>query len=118
MADQPAENLFNLLGFNVAGDMGPLTFYTSKRGKLTWFAKAPPTSPPTDWQIRQRNKFRLAAAVWSHMEPSEHQQWDLAASRASLCMTGYNLWVHFALIKDTSTIRTIERQTQTSLILH
>lgn len=118
MANQPPQKLFNLLGLTVSGDLGPLTFYTSKRRKLTWFAKAPPTSPPTDWQTRQRNKFRLAAEVWSRMEPSERKQWNLATARASLCMNGYNLWVHFALMKDTSTIRTIERQTQTNLILH
>jgi len=59
-----------LMGMNPTGDLGPFTIYTSRRAGTVWFNKAPPTSPPTVWQIQQRNAFRLAAEAWRAFPPA------------------------------------------------
>lgn len=112
----PTSNILSLLGWNPTGDLGPLTGYTSKRGKIVWFLKAPPTCPPSDWQIRQRNKFRLVAMAWQAMTDADRQQWHLAEIRGRLTITGYNLYVYWSLSHDDEAIRTIQRQTGTTLI--
>ena len=53
-------SILRYLGFNTQGDLGPWTFYTSKRKGLVFFAKAPPLEPPSLMQNHKRNKFRLA----------------------------------------------------------
>lgn len=45
MAHQLAQ-LLNYLGFVTWGDLGPLTLYRNKRGRMVFYPKAPPTSPP------------------------------------------------------------------------
>lgn len=115
MAQQPAENLFHLMGLHIGGDFGPLTFYKSKRGRLVWFNKAPPLTPPSAKQTTQRNQFRLAALFWTQLDEDQRQQWELASRRASLCMNGYDLFVHFATKPDQARQETIARQTSTVL---
>lgn len=97
MAQQTPENLFTLMGLLIGGDFGPLTFYKNKRGRLVWFPKAPPDKPPSPKQTTQRNKFRLAARAWRTLTPYQRAQWELASRRASLCMTGYDCFLHFKL---------------------
>ena len=46
MVMTPEDIMLSFLGFGATGDLGPLTVYTNKRGKLVWFLKAPPTCPP------------------------------------------------------------------------
>ncbi len=115
MAQQVPEDLFHLMGMYVTGDWGPLTFYTSRRGKVVWFPKSPPLSPPSPWQTSQRNTFRLAALWWSTLTSAERTDYELASKRASLCMTGYNLFVHFKTTNDDAAQKTLERQTNTVL---
>jgi len=105
-----------LLGFRPTGDLGPLTIYTSKRGKIVAYPKAPPTSPPTFHQLRNRNRFRLVALLWSNLLPAERNQWTLAAHRTGASITGYNLFVFYQMTHDEPPIRTIERQTHTTLL--
>lgn len=115
MAQQPPENLFHLMGLHIGGDFGPLTFYKTKRGRLVWFNKAPPHTPPSTKQTVQRNQFRLAALMWSMLTVDEQNQWDTASRRASLCLNGYNLFIHFAIKPDEASLNTIARQTNTVL---
>ena len=110
MAFQPQPKLFSLMGWNATGDLGGLTFYTNKRGKLTYFLKAPPTTPPTFWQLRNQNNFRLAAQLWEGLDPKVRDLWELATKRLSLRITGYNLWIHFITTWDVHAIDTIFRQ--------
>lgn len=112
----PQSDLLSYLGFNATGDLGPLTGYTNKQGKLVWFLKAPPTCPPSYWQVHQRNVFRLIAAAWQALTPTAREQWSLAEHRASLNMTGYNLFTWWSVHQDHAVIHTIERQTGTNLI--
>lgn len=116
MVMTPQDRLLTWLGFGATGDLGPLTGYTNKRGKLVWFLKAPPTTPPAPWQIHQRNKFRLVARAWNGLSDAARYQWHLAELRGHLNVTAYNLFTWWSLIGDDAIIRTIEHQTGTNLI--
>ena len=111
----PKETL-KLLGFNPTGDLGPLTAYTSRRHGSVWFTKAPPLKPPSPWQIRQRDRFRLAAHGWRMLSENRRQSWHLAAKRARLFVHGYTLWVFWSLTKDRSAMQTIQRVSNVQLI--
>jgi hypothetical protein len=109
-------NLLHWLGFSTQGDLGPLTFYTSRRRILVFYNKAPPLNPPSTRQIMLYNRWRAAAAVWRRKTPQDRAQWLLAGKRLAAPITGYNLWVYWFTRRRTSDIRTIERQTQTTLL--
>lgn len=115
MAIQPLPKFANLMGLRVGGDLDGLTYYVNKRGIVTFFAKAPPTKPPTWKQTWQRNAFRLVAILWNEQSDAQKAAYDLITRRASLCMTGYNLFVHVELTLDQSTLRTLELQTGVSI---
>ena len=103
------------MGFVLSGDLGPHTFYTNKNRKLVWFIKAPPLEPPTMWQIRNRNRFRTIAFLWKQLAPADREKWNLAATRAHLRITGYNLFMHHHCTRDESYIITIEHLSEISL---
>lgn len=108
--------LLNILGLNPTGDLGPLTGYTSKRGKAVWFLKAPPTTPATPHQNHQRNIFRLVAMAWRALPEIDRQRWLQAALRAHLRITGYNLFTYWQITKDLPTLRTIEHLAHLDLV--
>lgn len=108
--------LFQFLGWNTQGDLGPWTFYTSRRGNLVFFPKAPPLSPPTPDQVHQRNRFRLAAKAWQALIPAFRERWNTAAVAAHLRIHGYDLWTYYHLTLDAPAIRTIENQTRIQLL--
>lgn len=105
-----------LVGFNLTGDLGPFTIYTSRRAGTVWFLKAPPTCPPTIHQVRNRNRFRLAAEAWKALPQETRDDWNLACRRAFLYIHGYNLWIWWQLLKDRTSLATIERQSRTTLL--
>lgn len=103
-------------GLNPTGDLGPFTIYTSRRAGTVWFAKAPPTKPPTVHQLRQRNRFRLAAYAWRNLSQEQRNDWDTACRRAYLYINGYNLWIWWQLKRDRATLATIERHSRINLL--
>jgi hypothetical protein len=108
--------LFRFLGWNTQGDLGPYTFYTSKRKGLVFFVKAPPTTPPTSLQLSRRNRWRLFAWAWSALTPEQRGKWSSAAHRASLRISGYNLWIFWCETGDRPAIRTVEKQSGVTLL--
>jgi len=110
------QTLLKFLGFNATGDLGPWTFYTSKRAGLVWFIKAPPLEPPSPLQVHQRNKFRLTGYLWRALSPEQQADWSLAQARANLAITGYNLFTYYVTTGDAPAIVTVERQTGLDLI--
>ena len=112
----PKIKALHLIGLRPTGDLGPLTGYTSKRGKAVWFLKAPPKIPPTCWQIVQRNAFRINAIAWNALEPQVRANWLNAAKIARLTITGFNLWTWYNLCPDPAVIRTIEHVSGIKLI--
>ncbi|MEE9602715.1 MAG: hypothetical protein V3V75_05375 [Thermoguttaceae bacterium] len=108
--------VLKIAGLRPTGDFGPLTGYTSKRGKAVWYLKAPPKTPPTGWQRQQRWRFRFAAHNWRALTPAARANWLTAARNARLNITGYNLFVWFQIRPDRAVIRTIEQQTGITLL--
>lgn len=109
-------SILSFLGWRTQGDIGPWTFYTSRRNHLVFFIKAPPLEPPSLMQTRQRNRFRNAGFMWQAMSPIARSRWQLAASRARLAITGYNLFTHYVTKLDDATIHTVERLSGLRLI--
>lgn len=101
--------VLKIIGFRPTGDFGPLTGYTSKRGKAVWYLKAPPKTPPTGHQLHQRNLIRMVARLWTSLTPAQRADWLAAAQLAALRITGYNLFVYYHLTLDTRTVATVER---------
>lgn len=117
MAKSNSSLLIARVAMQIAGDWGPLTTYTSRRGQIVVFPKAPPTSPPSPRQLTERQRFRNAAAAWWALTAAKRDAWLLAARRAHLSIGGYNLWLWYLNNpQDTSIIRTVERQSGISLL--
>ena len=116
MASTTTRRLFSLLGLVAWGDLGHLTIYKRKDGRLVIFKKTWPDKPPTGDQLDQRSRYSCAALAWRALSPESRASWATAARRASLCCTGYNLFLHWQLSNDDSAIATLERQTNTSLL--
>jgi hypothetical protein len=108
--------LLTCLGLKAAGDIGPYTIWTSKRNKLVLILKAPPEKPPSYLQLRQRNRWRIAAQQWRALPPAARARWALAAARAHVRCTGYNLHTAYVAADRADLIRTIERQTSLQLL--
>jgi len=105
------QSLFRFLGWSTQGDLGPFTFYTTRRSKLVFYVKAPPKSPPTPFQLSLRNRWRLIALTWSALPETDRARWERVSKSAHLRITGYNLFVYYQTTRDANTIRTLERQT-------
>lgn len=115
MAHQPKPNMLSLLGLVYWGDIGELTVYKNQRNKLVWFQKTWPKERPSTSQLTYRQAYRDVAKAWQALTPAERGQYELASRRASICMTGYNLWTYAATTGDPAVVDTIERQTKTAL---
>ena len=111
-----AEPFVRFWGFNSQGDFGPWTFYTDKRKGLVYFVKSPPLEPPSLLQTSVRNAVRLSAYTWRGLPGERQRDWETAAQRAHLKITGYNLFTFWILRKDDAAIHTIERLSRIKLI--
>jgi hypothetical protein len=109
------DKTYKFLGLKIQGDLGPFTCYTSKRNRIVWFLKAPPKTPLTEEQLNQLAMFREAAWAWRSFTDEQRQVWTLAARKASLRISGYNLLTYLVATGDDAAVRTIERQTGISL---
>jgi len=116
MPHEPQTALFNVFGFVLWGDFADLTMYRSKRGKVVWFMKTWPHKAASEKQLTWRALWSTASAAWRVLPYSTRQQWMLAARRASLCLHGYDLWMHWNLTGDDAAIATLEHQTNTQLL--
>jgi len=103
--------LINWLGMTVQGDLGPLTIYTSKRGRKVFYDQAPPKTKGSPDQLYFRNKMRQAATIWRSLRPVRQGAWQEAAERGGLRDNGYHLLTAYVFTADLAVIRTLERQT-------
>lgn len=101
--------IYQMLGLNVQGDIGPYTTYRSKRGKMVIFLRAPPRVPPSDWQINIRNRWTVIAAAWASLPAAVRAAWLRTARRAHLRMSGYNLYLLLNCNPDPAALATICR---------
>lgn len=104
------------IGFNATGDLGHLTSYTSSRHATVWFDKAPPLEPASPWQLRHRDRFRLAARAWQALTAATRTLWARATTLAGLYISGYNLWIFWYVTHDRMKMHTIERQSGLHLL--
>lgn len=86
-----------LLAWNIQGDVGPFTCYTSTRKKIVYFLRAPPLTPASPAQRVLRDRFVEAANAWQLLSNEQREQWQTTCDRASLVCTGYNLFTWFFL---------------------
>lgn len=98
---------FSPLGLFPSGDFGPWTIYTNKNHRIVQYLRAPPTSPPTAAQQRQRNAWSAVAELWSTLLPSERLWWQNIASRGRLRITAFNLFMHYHLTEDKECLLTL-----------
>ena len=104
-----------LVGLMISGDLGPLTIYTTQKGKIVAFPKSPPHKPGSPGQLTQRKRFRDAQNSFMALMPSEQAAYDLVTRKLSICMTGANLWIHFCLRHDDGVFATVQQQTGLTL---
>lgn len=107
--------LNGLLGTNVSGDLGELTLWTSKRGRLTAARKNPPHLPSSPDQLYQQDRFRQAQAYWSGRPTAEKLAWEAITFVLSLPLTGQNLVISLALRGDKASLDTLIAQSGVSV---
>ncbi len=100
----------SLWGLEVSGDFGPLTVYTDRFGKKVAYPKSPPKEPASPLQVQQRSRFRSAQKEYSSLSVSDKKDYEDLVNRASLCMTGQNLFIHTALRDTFAQLATLQRQ--------
>jgi len=103
-------NIFPLLGLLVQGDLGPWTCWTKPRRRIVVFLSAPPKTPATFDQKHQRNKWVADSIIWQALNAGEREQWRLAATRANLRVTGFNLFMHARSNTNSNTHLTIAKR--------
>lgn len=101
----------NLLGFVVSGDIAGQTIYTDRFMRKVVFPQAPPTKPPTPMQVIQRCRFATAVANWHAATESQRVGFEQISLKASLCMTGLNLWISVSLQGTVLMLDTLCKQT-------
>jgi len=106
---------WNLLGFGVSGDVGGYTIYTDRKFRKVAFPIAPPEKPPSPAQINLRARFKTAQANWKAETDQVKQELEEACRRASIVMTGQNLYIKVALKNDNDALQTLAKQTGTTL---
>jgi hypothetical protein len=106
---QPNRGDFIPLGFYPAGDFGPFTWYTSKNRRVVRFLRAPPTSPPSWLQQRQRSAWIAAAATWSTNSSAFRTWWHAVAALNGLKIGGYNLYMHLTTANDPSGLQALKQ---------
>jgi hypothetical protein len=103
------------MGFIVSGDVAGYTIYTDMHGRKVAFPQAPPVEPPSPLQIQHRARFRIAQQAWTALTVAEKATLELCTHRASLAMTGQNLYLAIALKNQAGLVATLERQTDLTL---
>jgi hypothetical protein len=103
------------LGWRPTGDLGPLTYYTTKKGRVVAYPRSPPLSPPSARQVLQRSKWQAASLRWQALAQTTRIKWSTAAKRANLRYTGYSLWMRWATTSCEGLRKTITHQTGITL---
>jgi hypothetical protein len=111
----PVHTIFRIIGLKCQGDLGPITCYTDRHNRVVWYPKAPPKEPPTDLQLTRRARFTLAGQLWNELTIEQREEWTLAARRAHLRISGYNLFTYLITSHRYDVIKTIEFQSDIQL---
>lgn len=101
----------NIIGLIVSGDVSGVTIYTDRYGRKIAYPKAPPKEPPSPAQVLSRGRFAAAQAEYMGLSVTEKLAYENLTKRASLCLTGQNLFIHVAMKRTFGTLTTLEQQT-------
>lgn len=115
MSSFAKQQLIQLLGIRIQGDLGPVTIYVSRRHQVVWYDKAPPLEPPSHQQRLQHAKWRSAARSWRYLTQEERGRWTAAVKRCHIPLTGYNLFVGLYTNPDPMALQTIARRANVDL---
>ncbi len=107
----------SLLGFRPWGDLGGMTAYTTKTGRVVWYPKAPPQRAPSPAQLAIRNMFCQVADAWRELSEPQKSDWRIATRKFIWCMTGYHAFVFFYRRRNLGMLRTLERQSGIKLFI-
>jgi hypothetical protein len=113
---QTIGNLIAISGLTLQGDVAGLTTYTSKRRRIVFFPQAPPLSPPTWYQMYQRQLFQNAATAWSMLDQPSKNDYETSCRFVLARITGYNLWMKIALTGNDQDAQAIEAKTGIPLV--
>lgn len=108
-------SLLNLLGIEISGDLGDLTLFRDRFGKLISFQKSPPNKPASALQQAQRARFQCLVRAWTSLPESQRAAYELASRSLSLMCTGHNVWMHVGLTGAYDELATIARLSKQSL---
>ena len=111
-----APSTLSLLGLRVSGDLCGNTLYQTRTGKVVAFPQAPPLSPPSPLQLSIRATWRAAAAAWRSLTTEQRAAYERASKKLSLVATGYNVWTHFAVRPNDSSLQTLADQSGETLV--
>lgn len=109
-------SIFQFLGINTNGDVGPYTMYTSHRKRLVVFLKTWPKQPATYAQTLYRNRWRHAAFRWNSLSTSTQDDWNKLSYLGHCTVTGYNLFMFYILGNGDDVIKTLQHQTGVDVI--
>ena len=104
------KDLLPFLGLNINGDLGHLTIYTRKNGRLVAFDRAPPLVPASPRQNDRRNLFAQAMKNWTAESPETKLLYRRVCDVLALCMLGHNLYIALSFNPDVSLLQTLRRQ--------
>jgi hypothetical protein len=106
----------SVLALRISGDMGGLTYYTSKRGRTVAFPAAPPTKPASVLQLKCRQRFAWAVQAWTLLSASEKASYEACSLALKMCMTGHDIWVSLCMKRDLDLWHTLQHQSGIPLV--
>lgn len=109
-------SIWQFIGVLTNGDLGPYTFYTSRRKKLVVFPKTWPKDPATYHQTINRDRWRHAAVRWKALTESTRLTWAQLARAGNCNVSGYNLYIFYIVGKGTKVIETLQTNTGINVI--
>ena len=82
-----------LLGLQVTGDLGGVTYVQNKQLRRVAYAKTYPQKTPSQLQEYRRERFRAAVAAWRSLSDQDKSTLDQIAENLKACMSGYNIFI-------------------------
>lgn len=82
-----------VLGLQVTGDLGGVTYVQNKQGRRIAYAKTYPRKTPSHLQEYRRVRFKTAVAAWRALSDEDKKTLDRITEIYAMCMSGYNLFL-------------------------
>lgn len=103
------------LGLVQWGDIGNVTTYRAKNGRVVFFPKTYPDKPASPLQIIHRQRMKDAANNWAKLTKQQKLNYHLAARKLSLSIPPFGLYFTLNLPQNAGLKETISKQSGLSL---